>query len=292
MALITQAATGCRQHALKALAELPPFSPVLDRLLATLSNESVSISKVSDIVEIDAVIAGNILKLVNSAMYGRRGTVNSVRHAVSLLGINKLRNAVFAMSISRVWGNVRSAPGWSASRFNLHSVACGMMCDFLAQRLPVNYPEGAFAAGLFHDLGLVLIAVALHTEYQEIQSLQASGFGSLSQCEMEVLGVTHAQLSAEALAVWNLPAQIQEAVRFHHAPEVQIAKSEGGHGLALTVQCADIYVETNGISLFNTPEADRGRSSQPFAPLGLDISGAHWLPQFQSEFEALAALLH
>ncbi len=289
VAPITHAATGCRQRALKALTQLPPFSPVLDRLLATLTTESVSIAKVSDIVETDTVIAGNILKLVNSALYGRRGTVNSVRHAVSLLGINKLRNAVFAMSITRVWGSVHTAPGWSTSHFNLHSVACGLMCDFLAQRLPVHYPEGAFAAGLFHDLGLMLIAVGLHEEYKEIQELHRRDSARLPIARLEVIGVSHADLSAEALAVWNIPKAIQDAVRLQHEPEAQ-AKTGSEYSLALTLDCANTYVESNGMSVFKTPDADARRSSQPFAPLGLDLSAAHWLGQFKIELEALAAV--
>ena len=62
-------------------------------------------------------MAGNLLHLVNSALYARRGSINSVRHALSLLGINKLRNAVLGMSITRMWNQVRTpSPGrWRGS---------------------------------------------------------------------------------------------------------------------------------------------------------------------------------
>jgi HD-like signal output (HDOD) protein len=290
---ITEPATGCRERALKALSDLPPFSPVLDRLLATLSSESVPIARVSDIIEMDTVIAGNVLKLVNSALYGRRGTVNSVRHAVSLLGINKLRNAVFAMSIARVWGKVRAAPGWSISRFNLHSVACALLCDCLAQRAPVEYPEGAFAAGLFHDLGHLLIAMALHKEYAEIQRLYESGSGSIVDCELEVIGVSHADLSTEALALWNLPEAIQQAVRFHHAPEKQSSDSlSGTYSLALTIQCAEEYVENAGMSLDTSRQAELTPGHEPFSRLGIEFAEAHFLEQFRAELVALAGVFH
>jgi HD-like signal output (HDOD) protein len=122
------------------------------------------------------------------------------------------------MSISRVWSHAHG-PGWSTARFNLHSVACGVMADLLAQRVRVNYPEGAFAAGLFHDLGRLLIAVGLPAEHAEIQGIYLEGVGlSLDRCEENIIGVTHAELAAEALATWNLPADIQAAVRFHHDP--------------------------------------------------------------------------
>jgi HD-like signal output (HDOD) protein len=96
-----------RDKALRSLSALPPFSPILSRLLATLAAEDVSFAVLGDLIEKDTVAAGNILHLVNSALYARRGTISSVRHAVSLLGVNKLRNAVLGMSIARVWNRVK-----------------------------------------------------------------------------------------------------------------------------------------------------------------------------------------
>jgi HD-like signal output (HDOD) protein len=90
------------------MSDLPPFSPVFNRLLASLANEDTPLGEIAGIIEKDAVIAGNVLKLVNSAMYGRRDSVTSIRHASSLLGINRLRNAVLGLSLARMWNNVKT----------------------------------------------------------------------------------------------------------------------------------------------------------------------------------------
>jgi HD-like signal output (HDOD) protein len=284
---------GCRERALRALVELPPFSPVLNRLLATLSDEATSVAKVAEIIEADAVIAGNVLKLVNSALYGRRGTVNSVRHAVSLLGINKLRNTVFAMSISRVWSHVKTAPGWSTARFNLHEVATGLMCDHLAQHLRVAYPEGAFAAGLFHDLGELLIAVAFRQEYAAIQALYQGSDQPLHVCELNVLGVSHPDLSADALTAWNLPEPIRRAVKYHHSPEEDSDPGrQGKFGLSLVLSCADRFVNMSGISIRKEDEKGIQEAGDPFAPLGLELASVDFLDQFESELRVLGGLFH
>ena len=94
--------TDYREKALRSIGNLPPFSPVLNKLLASLAQDNVSFSTVGELIEKDTVMAGSVLHLVNSALYGRRGTINSVRHAVALLGIDKLRNAVLGMSITRL----------------------------------------------------------------------------------------------------------------------------------------------------------------------------------------------
>src|ERR1035441_4393838 len=112
-----------QNKALRSLGQLPPFSPILNRLLASLTKDDVSFAKLGELIENDTVISGNLLQMVNSALYSRRGTVNSVRHALSILGINKLRNAVLGMSITRMWNQVHVPASWSMARFNLHSAA-------------------------------------------------------------------------------------------------------------------------------------------------------------------------
>ena len=156
---------------------------------------------------------------MNSALYGLAGTVNSIRHAVSLLGITKLRNAALSMSVARMWNQVKTPPGWSTPNFNQHSVGVGILSDLLAQRLNVAYAEGAFAAGLFHDLGLLLVAIGMHDEYRQISLLCQQSSSGNRNMKPRYSGLTHAELSAEALAQWNLPEEIQTAVRYHASPE-------------------------------------------------------------------------
>jgi HD-like signal output (HDOD) protein len=93
---------GLKEQALRSLSKLPPFSPILNKLMVSLANEDVSLLKIAELIEKDAVLAGNVLRLVNSALYGRLATVNSVRLAISLLGVTKLRNATLEMSVTRL----------------------------------------------------------------------------------------------------------------------------------------------------------------------------------------------
>lgn len=253
MVPLTEPANGLAQappnplqlKALKALGDLPPFSPILHRLMATLAGGDVSFSKLGDLIEKDTVVTGNLLHLVNSAMYARRGTVNSVRHALSLLGLDKVRNAVLGMSITSMWKKVKMPGSWSMGRFNMHSAAAGVLSDLLAQRLPVDYPEGAFVAGLLHDVGRLLIALGLPREHEEILRLSKQGRGHL-EVEQLVLGFTHPELSAQALHTWNLPEPIQQAVLHHHDAQAE--------GLARVVNAANQYVNSVRYSIL--PEGD------------------------------------
>jgi len=271
------------------LGQLPPFSPILNRLMASLASDDVSFAKIADLIEKDTVLAGNILKLVNSALYGLAGTVNSIRHAVSLLGITKLRNAALSMSVSRMWNQVKTPPGWSTSNFNQHSVGVGILSDLLSQRLNVGYAEGAFAAGLFHDLGLLLVAIGMHDEYRQLSLLCQESHKWKPEYETQVLGLTHAELSAEALAQWNLPEEIQNAVRYHGSPELDPTKLEPGQiPLSRVLNAADRYVKATGVfvSLFESPSEDPHAALEQ---LGLGERLPVILGEFDNEFTAIKA---
>lgn len=278
-----------REKALRALEQLPPFSPILNRLIASLANEDVSFAKIADLIEKDTVLAGNILRLVNSALYGLPGTVNSIRHAVSLLGVNKLRNASLSMSVARMWNQIKTPPGWSMARFNLHSVGVGILADLLAQRLDVPYGEGAFAAGLFHDLGLLLVAIGLHEEYKQMTLLCPNDQKWLADYEIQVLGVSHPELSADALAAWNLPEPIQIAARYHGTPELDPTPLAAGQtALSRVLNAADQHVRGLGtcVSLFENQTED-GQTALDALGLGERLPAI--VSEFNNEFMAIQA---
>src|SRR4051794_5103825 len=168
---------------LGALDKLPPFSPVLTRLLATLADEDVSFGQMAAIIETDAVLAGNLLRVVNSPLYGRIATINSVRHAVAIMGTNKIRNLVLGMSVARRWAGARVPGRWEAKQFNVHSLAVAVLADLVVLETPVPYPEGAFTAGLLHDVGKLLIAVAMPSQFERMRDRYDQGAGSAQECE-------------------------------------------------------------------------------------------------------------
>jgi len=271
----------CRQKALRSLGDLPPFSPILNKLMATLASDDVSFGQLAELIEKDTVLAGNVLRLVNSALYGRRGTISSVRHAVSLIGLAKLRNTVMTLSVSRLWAYSRSPKGWPAARFNLHGVATAVMTDLLAQRLPAEFPEGGFVAGLLHDIGLLLIATSLPQEFTEIRRLHVEEGRALEEAERAVIGIDHADVSAAALSRWNLPVSIQTAVRYQFQ-EQHMRNDE--IPLSWLVRAASNLAEARGAYIFVPPPESEAEPAEILKEAGLCLDPTTLLEDFEREF--------
>jgi HD-like signal output (HDOD) protein len=275
------------QRALSALGKLPPFSPILNKILASLAGEDVSFAKLGDLIEKDTVVAGNILHLVNSALYARRATITSVRHALALLGMDKVRNTLLGMSISRMWSQVKTPPVWSMARFNRHSASVAVLSDHIASRVRADYPEGAFVAGLLHDLGRLLIPLGLPDEFAAVVKLHEQSQRPWRECERELLGFTHAELSGAALAIWKFPEPVQVAVRDHHQPPP--FPPGGIVPLSAVVDAANQYVNSTGDSIVAGKVAG-AEDAGAIAALGIpDEKLGKLLADFKAEQQAMSA---
>ncbi|MBL8230201.1 MAG: HDOD domain-containing protein [Bryobacterales bacterium] len=278
-----------REKAFKALNQLPAFNPTLNKLLATLAKEDVFFSEVAAVIEKDTVLAGNVLKLVNSALYSRSGTINSVRNAVAILGLSKLRNLALSLSVSRMFKQMKTAKSWSQADFNLHSVATAIMADTLAQRLPVSYPEGAFTAGLLHAVGKLLIAVALPDEFDRIvRTFHDRDQGTIEDVEMEIIGCCHSELAAAALAQWKLPSDIQEAVAHQHLKPAEPLHKPGCR-MHLSALLYETHKIVNQLDAMIPACACRGEAGVPerLQRLGLEGETDKILEEYKAEFDAM-----
>jgi HD-like signal output (HDOD) protein len=268
-----------RAKALESLGQLPTFSPIVKNLMAGLAGDDVSFSLIAKWIEKDTVLAANVLRLVNSALYGRQSTISSIHHAISILGVNKVRNIVLSLSVSSLWTKIKTPKGFSIARFNLHSAATAILADMLVQRLPANYPEGAFVAGLLHDIGKLLIVLSAPEQHQAIQQLYGLGDRTLCDCETEVLGVSHPELSSAALERWHLPEPIRTAVANHHDGVVDTSR------LSTAVQVADAVANRLEISVLASKGP--GDPLESLASVGLGETPNPILDDFQLEFKSL-----
>ncbi|MGH9661245.1 MAG: HDOD domain-containing protein [Bryobacteraceae bacterium] len=282
--MLTAASPSQRERVLATLDKLPPFSPILQRVVASLADDDVSMGELAGLIEKDIALAGNILRVVNSPIYGCRATINSVRHGVAIVGLTKIRNLVLSLSMSRRWSASRVPAGWSGRTFNLHSVGVAVLSDLVALEQPVPYPEGAFVAGLLHDVGKLLMAIAAPDDFPKVAELIAAG-RTYEEAEAEVFGVSHSEISGAVLEKWNLPEPIRRAVTYHHAPR---SADEGRLHLAHLVQAADRWL--NGMGLEVMPAAP-ATSDRPPDEFGLFAHIERIAETFKEEFEPMRLLL-
>jgi HD-like signal output (HDOD) protein len=78
--------------------------------------------------------------------------------------------------------------------------------------------DEAFAAGMLHDTGRLVLITNLTEQYGRVVQLARERHLQRHEAEQEVFNATHAEVGAYLLGLWGLPVAVVEAINFHHYP--------------------------------------------------------------------------
>jgi len=119
------------------------------QLLSALHDEEAPIEKIERMIARDTLLSFKLLRLVNSAAFGLSRKVESLRQAILLLGLNKLRNWVNLLALSNLSGKPHELSVAALTRARM----CEMIATHINQR---NRPDAYFTVGLLSTLDAFL----------------------------------------------------------------------------------------------------------------------------------------
>ena len=82
----------------KRMQSLPTLPQVVKQFTAMVENPDVTAHEVGKLISSDQVLAGKVLRLVNSPFYGFPGRISSVSHSIILLGFDDTKGVVLSAS--------------------------------------------------------------------------------------------------------------------------------------------------------------------------------------------------
>lgn len=206
----------------KNVRQIPTLPNVIAHVMSVMNNPESSASDVAKLISHDPALASKILRLANSAFYGRPRTVSSVNHAVVTLGFNTVRALMISASVILLFPGDTVSSLFDRRSFWKHCLACAIAARYIVKQSPplrLIDAESAFCAGLLHDLGKIIFDQFLHNDF--IMALEKAHKEEKHSVfvEQEVLGITHARAGAALAEKWNLPADLRYPMEAHHAPE-------------------------------------------------------------------------
>jgi HD-like signal output (HDOD) protein len=196
----------------RLLGRLPAFSPIAVRLLSLLSQENVSLKEVERLIMLDPVLAGEVLRLANSGLYGRRMGVRSILFAIAVLGCGKLSQIAVTAALWRGLPR-RTAP--FVRDWWRHSIASA----FIARQHSIEESmDIAYTAALLHGVGQLAMLEDAPIEYPTLVESAYEGEADLLDKERAMFGIDHASLAGMILDSWELPEKLCDVVTQHHDP--------------------------------------------------------------------------
>jgi len=199
---------------LKNSRDITSLPQILAEVIRVSRDEESSIKDLADVISRDPVLTSRVLRMVNSPYYGLSRQVGSIKQAVISLGGRPVRALALSTSLYRMFDNGGGVV--DGLRFWRHSLETAIACREIASLCGFSPPEEAFAAGLMHDLGILLLE-SLYPEAIKRIWEQVECCEDLVNLEEMTFGTNHARVGQYLLDLWQLPPLITGAVAAHHA---------------------------------------------------------------------------
>jgi HD-like signal output (HDOD) protein/CheY-like chemotaxis protein len=199
------------------LDTVPSLPSLYIAVTEALRSPEASINEVGNIIARDMGMSMKVLQLVNSAFFGLPCQVSNPKQAAALIGIDNIKALVLSL---HVFSEFETDLEEGGTQLWKHSFATAGFAKVISrlQSDSRNLIDDAFAAGLLHDVGRLILASASGSEYRKALQEAAEKQTAVSVVEQEMFGCTHGRVGAYLLGIWGLPHTIVEAVAWHHDP--------------------------------------------------------------------------
>lgn len=208
-----------KEDILTRLHQLPSLPCIVQEVIASFSDTNLDTALLSHKIAQDQGLSAKMLRVANSTFYGLPRKVGSIQDAIMVLGFDTVRS----MALSA--GMVQAFPSTPSCLFDRKSYwERSFRVAAITHALSEEFRHGqqlAYTAGMFHDIGQLIMDLYLPQRFTEILRHQANTGADLRELELSEFGFDHAEIGADLIRLWNFPSEIEQVVRYWHRPELQ-----------------------------------------------------------------------
>lgn len=199
------------------LHQLPAMPAVVQEVMAGFKKNDLDSATLARKIAQDQGLSAKMLRVANSPFYGLPRKIGSIQDAVTVMGFNSVRSLVLAAGFMHAFPPVSRGP-FDRRAYWKHSFRVACYAQALAQCLRQNR-QAAFTAGMFHDVGQLVLDVCIPDEFADmLQQQETSGLDMIG-IEQSRLGFDHAEIGAEMARRWNFPSELEHVIRYWRMPE-------------------------------------------------------------------------
>ncbi|WP_027722717.1 HDOD domain-containing protein [Maridesulfovibrio zosterae] len=233
---------GSVEDVVDAELKLASFPDIFFKVKEAVADTQSSAQHIADVVGLDVGLSAQLLKLVNSPLYGFPSEISSLVRAVAMVGGSEL--CTLALGLSTV-GYFRDIPPEliDMRSFWIHSLTCGVFSKIIAEQVQGVVPEEMFTAGLLHDVGRLILFKKMPCSAVQAMIYARENFVPLCEAEDMVLGFNHTDVAKLMFEKWNFPQNLIDIISSHHSPKKSVKSKEAG-----IIQLADNLALSVGIA--------------------------------------------
>ena len=229
--------------------KLPTLPGIAVKILEVVKRGNSDLMEIADIISSDPPLSAEVLKTINSPLYNLPSKVSTVPRAVSMLGINAVKNLALSFSLIKNYPNC-SKSDFDYTAFWKNSLIAALTTKLLAQKIYPDAAEDAFFVGLLHNIGILSMIQCMPKQYSLVLQEMAQTQCGFHEAENQVLGFDHAEVGEYFTRKWGFPEIFSVPIRCHHYPE----KLNGEETEEIRIYSNFLHLSGAFIDLFNLPD--------------------------------------
>ncbi len=203
--------------------------PMLPRAVIEFGQKSkdpnASAKELGAIVESDSGLTCELLRQINSPVFGLRREVQSAQHIISLLGLKKMQMLLATVAVKSAMSS-RDSRLINMKTFWNTNLERAIFAREIAKLLKAD-EDLAFAGAMLQDFLLPILTSQECETYLDF-SVQSKPRKSLPNFERDRLGWDHAEAAAYLMREWNFPEDLIACVVLHHQGLAALANKHYG----------------------------------------------------------------
>jgi len=231
--------------------ELASIKSVVLGVVRIINDPHSTIKDLKEIIEIDPPLTAKVLTVANSVYYGTPRRINAIDQAVVWIGFDALKEITLNQKVCEIYHRKTKIEDYSRLLLWRHSVATALLGKMIYRREFRQRGENVYAAGLIHDIGMIVEDQFCEDEFAEVLKRMKKENLNMVEVEREVLGFDHGDLGKAISTHWNLPPDLILSIGHHHDPR----RVDHNHlRMAMTLFLANYLVQQAGIGFVDSPQ--------------------------------------
>lgn len=200
---------------LDKVERLPPAPSLMVKLIGLARQPDRDPGDLVQLMKHDPAVTAEVLHRCNSPVYGEEEPVTDLQEALFRLGFIEVYRIAVGLFGRQTIATVRAAQAMQVEALWRHSTITAIIGGTLAREM--GEPEGiSFTAGLLHDVGKVVLAMAENTRYADLQREYGMSGVPMYEAEKAAFGFSHSEVGALLLHRWGVPEDVSKPVLGHH----------------------------------------------------------------------------
>jgi HD-like signal output (HDOD) protein len=253
------------QKVLRLVDNMPTMPDTATRAMALLDDRDVKFADLAKLIERDAAIATGLLRVANSVLFAGGAPALKLDQAVVRLGTWQCKNLVMAIGLRSLFREGAGATKSDCRALWHHGYVTASLCGQINRAYRLGFNGEEFSAGLLHDLGRILLALADPECLALAGAMDFREEGDVLGRERAAIGIDHCALGGWFGELSNLPDALVQAIRCHHEPD----QADDPRRLVALVATADHLAN-------HVQRGDEAGAYDPEANLGLACLVERW----------------